>query len=81
MREKETVIGMLRGEKERSELEVEQLRAKLEQQEEYIRSQDKEMLNQKNEFQTKILALERDIIEFARFKRKFLRVINFYRGD
>lgn len=81
MREKEAVIGMLRGEKERSELEVEQLRAKLEQQEEYIRSQDKEMLNQKNEFQTKILALERDIIEFARFKRKFLRVINFYRGD
>lgn len=61
---------MLREEKARTNNQLLGFKNKLNKQERVIKGQDMEILNQRNEFQNKILALERDVIEFAKFKSK-----------
>lgn len=50
-----------------------EIKEKLIQQEHYIKKQDLNLLKQKKEFQSKILSLEKDIIEFAKVKSNSIK--------
>lgn len=68
--QKDKVISKLRDEKLKTQDQMADVRNKLIQQDKYIKKQDLELLTQKQEFQSKILTLEKDILEFAKIKGK-----------